>query len=403
MFYTEFKKSRYVGVVNAVNKSAKKLSAYELAALACAAVPGLQIRGFRDPFDSPTSGQWVTLIDTDGNPWLIWSPLKPIPERNLKRYMGVLALLEESSKKHAIPFKVSLPAGITARGSDAPVLVFSHPGGSRVTETAFTGKSVFATSLGTALAELHELDVKEYGQATGQQASAQVTQRLLTKLVENHATAIPAKLRSRWLDALRDDALWNFVSVPVHGSLSIEELYVAAGGAVVGIAGFDMAAVGDPAQDVAWLMYYASDDFLDSFEKAYAAKRSATDLHLITRAQLLSELETLRWYVRGVIKQDRTWKEEGLVALRQLAQEIGDHQLVAPKPEVLAIRFELEDEPLLRLQEPRPGTSNDETVPLTSFTAPARVSETQAEDEPVKFDPATSRPRPSLQEPSTET
>lgn len=65
---------------------------------------------------------------------------------------------------------------------------------------------------------------------------------------------------------------------------------------------------------------------------------------------MLSELETLRWYVRGVQAGDQVWRREGVQALRDLDADIGDQRLVATRREVVEITFTVDDEPLLKLQ-----------------------------------------------------
>ncbi|MDK6591549.1 phosphotransferase, partial [Actinotignum timonense] len=82
---------------------------------------------------------------------------------------------------------------------------------------------------------------------------------------------------------------WRFPAAPIHGDIQGNSVIVEAG-IVRAMTGFTSAHVGDPAQDIAWVLASASDAFLERFRAAYSQERTVADLQLFTRAQLLSEL-----------------------------------------------------------------------------------------------------------------
>ncbi len=347
-----------------------ELSALELAALASAALKETQIRGYRPPLVTNADGQTLTVTDTDGTAWLVWAPSKPVSEESFARHVEVLRLLSEAANSGRLPFTVSLPEGVATRGGTGVVLAHPHPGGASLKEDALVGRSLLASSLGGALGSLHELDAASFAHATRAKATPTQTREAYRKLVEKHSTSIPSRLRRRWMAAIDDDALWAFDATPLHGNLSVDSVYASSEGAVLGLCHFTSAAVGDPAQDLAWLLYHADDDFLEAFQAAYSARRTSADLHILTRAQLVSELATLRWFARGKRADDRPWIEAGLKALRDLDAEIGDHWLVAPKPDVVDIRFTVEEEPLLKLKgrADKAGDAPDPSEDITGAT-----------------------------------
>lgn len=348
------------------------MSALELAALASAALKETQIRGYRPPLVTNADGQTLTVTDTEGTAWLIWAPSKPVTEQSFARHVEVLRFLSEASNSGALPFTVSLPKGVATRGGSGVVLAHPHPGGASLREDSLVGRSLLASSLGAALASLHELDATSFARATRAKATPTQTREAYRKLLEEHSTSIPSRLRHRWLAAIDDDALWAFDSTPLHGSLSVDSVYASSDGAVLGLCHFASAAVGDPAQDLAWLLYHADDDFLEAFQAAYSARRTSADLHILTRAQLVSELATLRWFAQGKREGDRAWIEAGLQALRDMDTEIGDHWLVAPKPDVVDIRFTVDEEPLLKLKE-RADKAEDAPDPGEDITGATEV------------------------------
>lgn len=366
--------------VNSTATPLEPVSELELAALASAAAPGLHLRGIRGKLRDEEDGQWLTCVDSEGGAWIAWAPSHPWREKATRRFWSVNALLKEAATQRRIPFTAAEPIASVDRRGGGTTIVFAHPGGQQLLASDLSGPGLLPRSLGTGLAALHELPAADYARAAGQRASAQVTRSTLRNLVSQHARAIPARLRRRWMNAIDEDSLWRFEPVALHGSLDPSNVYAAAGGAVVGMKPFNAAAVGDPAHDIVWLMYHADDDFLQQFEASYSRARHQSDLHLLTRAQLLSELETLRWYARAVRAEDRAWRREGLAALQELDAEIGDQQLVASKPDVVEITFSAHDEPLMKLQahdQGEPDSLPDEEQDQDQAATAARDTETE--------------------------
>lgn len=336
-------------------------SGLELAALATAAVPGLQILGVKDVADWDT-GSCVAVVDSEGDDWQVYCPTHRMSAAALDTHVRTLGMLASCYQKAALPFAVPEPRGIVTRKNGDLVFVFRHLGGEVGTVEMFHGAPLLANSLGTALGALHELDVSASRNTARTKQSIADSRTEMTALIAEHATAIPSSLRARWVAALREDTLWLHDVALIHGSLCPQSLQVTEGGAVVGIRGFERARFADPALDVAWILYHADDDFLRVFEASYARARVNPDLHILTRAQLIAELETLRWYDSAVRANDAGWKTAGVEALRQMAEELDGDQLVAAKPEVMEIHFTADQEPLLKVNPRlRPSSSTEAT------------------------------------------
>lgn len=306
-------------------------------------------------------GSCVTLVDGDGNDWQV-SAIPGLEKGALDHLFRTLALLGEQSKTASLPFRTPAPVAVAARPKGGLALIFPHLGGVVGHPETLVQDPLFAASLASALAGLHQLPVDRYFEATGALIRPEQRRAEYLSLVEEHRLAIPADLAARWLGALRDDTLWFYEPVPVHGTLVAEDLQVAKGCAVVGVRGFQSARVDDPAYDILWLLYHASDAFLGEFETAYWRGRKDPDLHLMTRAQLIAELDTLRWYDHAVKAESSALKEAGKTSLRQMALELDGDLLVPAEEEVLQINFTAEEEPLLRvnphlLQQPGTGVT----------------------------------------------
>lgn len=364
--------------------------ALELAALATAAIPGMQVLGVKE-YATWEQGACVTVVDADGGDWQVLSLPDALGRVELERMFRVLSVLGEAVAERRLPFGVPSTRGVVDRKTGA-VIVFPHLGGDPGTELLLTGAEgsdvaparTLASSLGGALAALHNLPTGRFESFLPSRGGAEQRRSELLELVRAHSTVIPSELRERWIGALRDQTLWQYQPALVHGALSAESLQVASGGAVVGVRGFDQARLDDPAVDCVWLTFLADDVFIQRFDEAYTRKRAETDLHLMTRAQLLAELETLKWYDQAVRAGDAQWRADGAGALREMALELGGQLLVPPQVDVVHIEFTADEEPLLRVnphlrEDSDPGTLG--AAPQGPADGPADTSATVASRE----------------------
>lgn len=312
-------------------------SPLELAALATAAVPGLRVTGLRPPQFSDEVVSVTGIIDTAGNRWTVVCPHDSVGGLGLESQTAVLQRLARAHDAGDLPFDVPRPAGFTRTPEGLRVMVHRDMGGRFMTEEDFADAHVLPASLGRALAALHNLPESVCTGVDLPTYTAQECRERHQSLLDEVATtgAIPRGLWDRWETALEDVALWRFRTAPVHGDLQSTSVVVN-DGSVMGVSGFSSMHVGDPAEDVAWVLARASDDFLDRFNEAYSMSRRATDLHLVTRAQLFSELAVARWLAHGMHAEDESVIQDARAMLAELAEDLGDEPLVrtrtAPSP-----------------------------------------------------------------------
>ncbi len=323
-------------------KTAGPLKELELAALGAAAIPGLNVLGTKD-FASWGDESCVTLVDSDGGDWQVVSLPRQVDTDRAFRVQDYLGGLIQNRQ---LSFRVPAVKAVVPR-PDATVIVYPHIGGHPGTSTLVDSR-LFARSFAKAIAALHELPFDRFSNAAEQVHMAAERREEYRALIERNRS-IPSSLRARWKGAVDDDTLWFYQEVPVHGSMEAHQLQVAHGEAVIGIRGFDSARIDDPVYDLLWLLYEADDEFLAAFETAYSEARSHADLHLLTRAQLVAELQTLAWYDQIAQSGDQQQINQGIATLRQMAEDLDGQLLVAPQQEVLEISFAADEEPLLRV------------------------------------------------------
>ena len=298
---------------------------YELAALATVAVPRLEVAGLRPPQFSDEVLSVTGLIDTSGDRWMVVCPHDTVGGLDMEAQNAVLERLGKAHDFSKIPFEVPRPAGFTRTPEGDRVMVHRDLGGHVMETSDFDDPHLLPASLGNALAALHNLPELIYTGVNLPAYSAIECRDRHQAVLDEAAqeVVIPANLWDRWEESLENLSLWRFLPSPIHGDLSETSIHVDHG-RVCALTGFSSAHVGDPAVDIAWVFARASDEFLERFHEAYQQARSEKDLHLLARAELLSELAVVRWLVHGLHSGDSDIVDEARAMLAELSASVGE-------------------------------------------------------------------------------
>ena len=298
---------------------------YELAALATVAVPRLEVAGLRPPQFSDEVLSVTGLIDTSGDRWMVVCPHDTVGGLDMEAQNAVLERLGKAHDFSKIPFEVPRPAGFTRTPEGDRVMVHRDLGGHVMETSDFDDPHLLPASLGNALAALHNLPELIYTGVNLPAYSAIECRDRHQAVLDEAAqeVVIPANLWDRWEESLENLSLWRFLPSPIHGDLSETSIHVDHG-RVCALTGFSSAHVGDPAVDIAWVFARASDEFLERFHEAYQQTRSEKDLHLLERAELLSELAVVRWLVHGLHSGDSDIVDEARAMLAELSASVGE-------------------------------------------------------------------------------
>ena len=298
---------------------------YELAALATVAVPRLEVAGLRPPQFSDEVLSVTGLIDTSGDRWMVVCPHDTVGGLDMEAQNSVLERLGKAHDFSKIPFEVPRPAGFTRTPEGDRVMVHRDLGGHVMETSDFDDPHLLPASLGNALASLHNLPELIYTGVNLPAYSAIECRDRHQAVLDEAAqeVVIPANLWDRWEESLENLSLWRFLPSPIHGDLSETSIHVDHG-RVCALTGFSSAHVGDPAVDIAWVFARASDEFLERFHEAYQQTRSEKDLHLLERAELLSELAVVRWLVHGLHSGDSDIVDEARAMLAELSASVGE-------------------------------------------------------------------------------
>jgi Predicted aminoglycoside phosphotransferase len=324
---------------------------FELAAFATAAVPGLQVTELQSPQWANSSGAVTGIIDDKGNAWVVSAPDREMTRDGLESTKDLLTYLNTCSKSDRIPFIVPEIIGL-AETEKSFVVVYADPGGKPGVDQTLI-EPLFAASLGRSLAALHNLPGVRYAQSGAPVRTVQQIRDDIRDEIASGGRRVPTSLKTRWLQAVDHDPLWTFSPTPTHGSLDHACVWTK-DNIVIGITDFWDAAIADPAIDLAWILPSATDAFTARAHSAYANMRVDPDLHILTRAQLYSELAVARWLTFGLESGDQVIVNEGEAMLADLAASLGSQSLVEVAEPVVPIHFSPDEEPLIRLI-PRPA------------------------------------------------
>lgn len=298
----------------------------ELAAIASAAVPGLNLTACAAEPDDAADFNSALLVDVDSRRWRVRAPKHAEASTRLETELQVLRAFAPAIRAE-LPFLLPTVAG-TVRQGELTTFVYSHiAGASRPVEELAEGGTALALEIGAAMAAIHDLpqtlvtnsDLPSY-------TSNEFRQRKLNELDQAATTGkIPASLLRRWEHALEDVALWRFNSCVVHGDLH-EDNILLEGTRVTAVIGWTDLRVGDPADDFAWLVAINDPAFVQTVQDAYSAARKETpDPHLLRRAALSAEFALAQWLVKGVAADNARMVADAENMLRTLEHDINTH------------------------------------------------------------------------------
>ncbi|POH58373.1 macrolide 2'-phosphotransferase [Arthrobacter glacialis] len=302
------------------------MTAIELAAIASAAVPGLNVTAFGPEPDDTADFCSALLVDSDKRRWRVRSPRHAEASTRLETERQVLRAFPPAIRAE-LPFLLPTVAG-TVRQGELTTFVYSHIAGRAATvDELATGSTAMALEIGAAIAAIHDLphdlvttyDLPSY-------TANEFRQRKLNELDQSATTGkIPPALLRRWEHAMEDVALWRFNACVVHGDLH-EDNILLDGDQVTAVIGWTDLRVGDPADDFAWLVAVNDSTFVDSVMAAYAAARNETpDPHLLRRAALSAEFALAQWLVKGYAADSARMVEDAETMLRTLEADIAEH------------------------------------------------------------------------------
>ena len=295
-----------------------------LAALATAAVPGLEVQAVA-PHTRRSHGAYdaVLLRAADGRHLLIRAPRSQSSESEQSADLVALRALTPGVRAF-LPFEVPSFVGQAPIDGTRAVVTRFVPGRVRSADE-LTEHDRLAEAVGLAIAAIHALPSGFIAEAGLPRQTADDAHDAVVALIGRAADTgrLPAALTRRWEEATDDASLWRFQPTVVNGSLSSDSILVE-DDRVTGIVGWSALSQGDPARDLHWLLTSrgaAAERALDAYVTARAGR---ADAHLPQRALLYGELELAKWLLHGVDTHDDVIVEDAVGLLDGLVASVHD-------------------------------------------------------------------------------
>ncbi len=302
--------------------------AFTLAALATAALPGFEVASVR-PRTTGQSGEFdaAEITGSEGAHLIIRVPRTQAAERDQSADLVALRAFSEGIRQR-LPFIIPIYIGQAPIGPTRGILTEFVPG-TQLTGEALTADAQLASSVGRAIAAIHNLPTSVVSEAGLPMNSAAQARLEVVDLIKRAAATghVPVALVKRWEEASEDDRLWQFVATVINGELAPDSFLVV-GDRVNGVLGWASLQVGDPARDIHWLLS-ARGAFAELALSSYIAGRGGiTDNVLARRALLYGELELARWLLHGVETRDSAVIDDAVALLDSLVSSV--HAEAAP-------------------------------------------------------------------------
>jgi aminoglycoside phosphotransferase (APT) family kinase protein len=306
---------------------------FTLAALATAAIPGLEVTAARAHTRRATgSFDAAELRTADGRRLLIRVPRSQSAETEQSADLVAMTAMTAGVRSR-LPFAVpSFVGQAPIDGTRAVVTEFLD--GRVVSGDDLTAHDRIAESVGGAIAAIHSLPTGFVGDAGLHRETADESRDAVVELIGRASDTghLPAALLRRWEEATDDAALWRFRPAVVNGALTADSFLVD-DERVLAVIGWSAIAVGDPAQDLHWLLTSRGAAAERALEAYIVGRGGAADALLPQRALLYGELELARWLLHGVDRHDETIIADAVEMLDGLVASVHERTTEALSPE----------------------------------------------------------------------
>ena len=332
-----------------------------LAALATAAVPGLEVRAARaHTRRSHAAFDAVEFHTTDDRHLLIRVPRSQSAESEQSADLVALRAMSPGIRSR-LAFRVPTFVGQAPIDGTRAIVTEFIPG-AMLSADELTAHDRLATSVGLAVAAIHSLPTGFIADAGLPRQTAEQSRDAVVELVGRAADTghLPAAILRRWEEATDDAALWRFRPTVVNGTLTADSILVD-GDTVSGVLGWAALAESDPARDLHWLLTSRGQAAEAALSAYVGARNGGADSHLPQRALLYGELELARWLLHGVDARDEVIIEDAVGLLDGLVESVHDRSSEPLSPEtgpILAVgdvERMLDDTPHDRLAHERGG------------------------------------------------
>lgn len=302
-------------------------SALQLAALATAAIPGLDVVDTYNAAVSHDDTVATGLVSAGGDRLVVLLPLNEAAGENLDRHARLLVNLDRRHRAGELPIAVPVPIGAQKLTDGRRAIVYRDLPGRQLEASEVTRH---AAEIADVLAAIHGLPTRLIERAELPSASASdLRKEAFSQLnqAKRHYD-FPPVLLNHLNRGLENDSLWDFAPTVIHGNLDADSFRVESG-SLVGVGDFNSMRVSDPARDFVWMMDVLSDKRIDEVFTRYAAKVGRQDDSLGERISFWTEFGIVEWLLYGVERDDAAICSEAVEMLDDLEAAVAEEHTSA--------------------------------------------------------------------------
>jgi len=294
-------------------------SPFTLAALASAAVPGLEV-SHAGPVADPDYDAAV-LAAADGREWLVRVPRTRSADSRLQRELAALAALTQGARAR-LPFAVPSLAGRVKAGPTFAAVTDHTRGAPTPAPHIPVEPEGLGFRIGRAIGAVHTLPATVVADAMLPMSGPAESRRAAIGVLERALATgmLPAAVASRWQHAIDDADLWQFQATVTGGGFDSSSFIADEEDRVVAVHGWHGLSVADPAIDLKWVVQ--TERVADAVFSGYCSMAGIADRRLRHRAALLSELDLGRWLLHGIETGAEEIVDDAVELLTNLAERI---------------------------------------------------------------------------------
>jgi aminoglycoside phosphotransferase (APT) family kinase protein len=222
-----------------------------------------------------------------------------------------------------LPFEVSQLIGDTQDSDGQRAMVFNFVYGNSIEISQVEPISDLTLSIATAIATIHKLPAEVVQNAGFPELDPASNLKYRVSELDRAAQTgkVPPVLLQRWESALEDVSLFRYQPTVIHGSLNGHSM-LELDGKVSGVLHWSGLRIGDPAEDLSWIMGGGSPELSRNLMARYYEARLGADSNIWPRALLYSELELTRWLLHGYSTGNQEIIEDAVGMLLVLTEEV---------------------------------------------------------------------------------
>ena len=308
-------------------------SKFQLAALACAAMPKITVAGVRaassaNTSDAAASIDQAIILDVTGRQYDVFASSTDAGRARLSARVKAARTLGQAREPGGLGFSLDQVAAFEDGSGKGPtgltaVMAINHLDGVARNLDLLTLDD--CSAIGTAIGAIHRLPATMVRTAG---YPAFDTARIHTQLSSwiarlRSAGHIPPEITGSWSRIIGTDGLWSFDTCFVHGGF-VDGDVLYSGSTITAVTNWQGMQVNDPARDLAWIFAKLDEEHRNAVLAAYGRMMgSRLDDLIMLRANLWLQMEQVGDFIQALNRVDNVKIMQFKAQVDRLAHQLG--------------------------------------------------------------------------------